>query len=133
MIEAVEPDSVDRQNKERVVCTECGKTGHNADSCYRLAKCSKCSKLGHTEKVCRTNLNCKKCGRQGHTVENCTSRCRLCNNQEHISVLCPVYPGQEPVKSFCSNCMKKNSLKLFHPSLFSLAVDIRDSNLTQDK
>ena len=116
MIEAVEPDSVDRQSKERVVCTECGKTGHNADSCYRLARCSKCSKLGHTEKVCRTNLNCKKCGRQGHTVENCTARCRLCNSQDHISVLCPVYPGQEPVKSFCSNCMKKNSLKLFHPS-----------------
>ena len=105
-----------RQDKERLVCTECNKTGHNAGSCYRLASCSKCSKIGHTEKVWRTNLNCKKCGRQGHTVENCTSRCRLCNNQDHISVLCPVYPGQEPVKSFCSNCMKKNSLKLFHPS-----------------
>ena len=104
-----------RQDKERLVCTECGKTGHNVDSCYRLARCSKCSKTGHTEKICRTNLNCRKCGRQGHTVENCTSRCRLCNNQDHISVLCPVYPGQEPVKLFCSNCMKKNSLKLFHP------------------
>ena len=63
MIEAVESDRVDRQEKERLVCTECSKTGHNADSCYRLARCSKCSKTGHTEKVCRTNLNCKKCGR----------------------------------------------------------------------
>ena len=40
----------------------------------------------------------------------------LCNNLGHISVICPVYPGQEPNKSYCSNCMKKNSLKLYHPS-----------------
>ena len=56
MIEAVEPDRVDRQDKERLVCTEYSRSSHNADSCYRLARCSKCSKIGHTEKVCKANI-----------------------------------------------------------------------------
>ena len=116
MVEAPEPVRFEREDRDKLVCKECKKPGHNADSCYRLARCTKCSKMGHTEKICRNYVNCSKCGRQGHSIENCTARCRLCNNIDHISVICPIYPGQEPLKSYCLNCMKKNSLKLFHPS-----------------
>ena len=112
--EKVEMSSV--KEREQRYCQECRRLGHNTEQCYRKHKCTKCSKIGHTENICKVNLSCIKCGKLGHVMENCTSRCRLCNSITHISVLCTVYPGLEPVKMPCTNCMTKNSLKLFHPT-----------------
>ena len=36
MFETTEPVRFDRQEKEKLVCTECNKPEHNADSCFRL-------------------------------------------------------------------------------------------------
>jgi hypothetical protein len=36
------------------MCTVCGKTGHDAASCWKGKKCSKCNKTGHIAKFCRS-------------------------------------------------------------------------------
>ncbi len=116
MVETDKVESGTVKEREQRYCQECRKVGHNTEQCYRKHKCTKCSKIGHTESICKVNLSCIKCGRNGHVMENCTSRCRLCNSFTHISVLCTVYPGMEPVKMACTNCLERNSLKLFHPT-----------------
>ena len=115
IVKEVEKTHVTKENG----CTICGYSNHTANNCVRNAICLACGLKGHTHHICRNPKRevCTRCFRGGHRSDKCKVKltCRLCNSADHLTVKCPIYPGEEPVQGACQRCEEKMHIRLFHP------------------
>ena len=67
------------------------------------------------ESIAYENRRCRRCGLQGHFYKQCrTFMCNMCGSRRHQSVLCKVYPHQEPIVGECEWCRENRGIACRH-------------------
>ena len=105
------------QEKLKIVCRYCKKTGHSLEQCYVWPKviqanvtCQICNRTGHTALKCYSRTNCQICHKSGHSADTCFQRngqnnsnkpdlcfeartrlsCQVCHKIGHTAATCHI-------------------------------------------
>ena len=97
-----------KQDKGRgnIACSNCNKTTHKSENCWKLAICPMCGKRGHIARQCRA------------------PRCDLCGGRSHTASSCVLYDSTNRSSTPCNHCMTLHGATLMHPSDKCLMRDL---------